>query len=195
MSNASPLIVVLAGPNGAGKSTFAARLLPARYGPIPFVNADDIARGLSPSDVEEVAFEAGWVMLTRIRELLAGGLSFAFETTLASRSFAPHLRAARVRGYRVHLFFLRLADADLAVARVGQRARAGGHDIREEDVRRRYVRGGDNFFELYRPLADEWYVYDNSDYHNPVAIAAGRVDSPEHVFRPEDWLRFRRSHE
>ena len=195
MSKPPPLIVVIAGPNGAGKSTFAARLLPSRYGPIPFLNADDIARDLSPADVESVAFEAGSLMLTRVRNLIDLRSSFAFETTLASRTFAPRLRGARELGYRVHLFFLRLADAELAVARVRQRVRAGGHNIPEDEVRRRYGRGRDNFFELYRPLADEWYVYNNSDYHNPGAIAAGRGAEPEHIFRPEEWSQFSRSHQ
>jgi predicted ABC-type ATPase len=189
MPKPPPPIVVIAGPNGAGKSTFAARLLPSRYGPIPFLNADDIARDLSPADVESVAFEAGSLMLTRVRNLIDLRSSFAFETTLASRTFAPRLRGAR------ELFFLRLADAELALARVRQRVSAGGHNIPEEEVRRRYTRGGNNFFELYRPLADEWYVYDNSDYHNPGAIAAGRGNVVERVFRPEEWSQFSRSHE
>ncbi|HEX8499899.1 MAG TPA: zeta toxin family protein [Pyrinomonadaceae bacterium] len=195
MSKPPPLIVVIAGPNGAGKSTFAARLLPSRYGSIPFLNADDIARDLSPADVEGVAFEAGSLMLARVRNLIDLRRSFAFETTLAGRKFARRLRGAGGLGYRVHLFFLRLADAELAVARVRQRVSAGGHNIPEDEVRRRYARGGDNFFELYRPLAHEWYVYNNSDYYNPGVIAAGRGTALEHVFRPEEWSQFSRSHE
>lgn len=190
MSDASPVIVVLAGPNGAGKSTFAARLLPSRYASPPFLNADDIARDLSPGNVEAAAFEAGRQMLARIRELMRLRLSFAFETTLASRVFAPQLRDAIVLGYRVHLYFLTLADPELAVARVRQRVSAGGHHIPGDVVRRRYARGRDNFFDLYAPLAWEWYVYDNSDYDSPKAIAARLGHSTTRVFRTAEWLRF-----
>ena len=129
-------------------------------------------------------------MLARIRELTGLRHSFAFETTLASRTFPPHLRDAREQGYRVHLFFLTLPDAGLAVARVSQRVSAGGHDMPENEVRRRYTGGRDNFFGLYRPLADEWYVVDNSDYHSPRAIASGRGTSVLRVFRQAEWLHF-----
>src|SRR5439155_26523435 len=157
-----PKVVVLAGPNGAGKSTAASRLLRGALGVTEFVNADVIARGLSGFSPERVAMEAGRVMLRRIKELAAKRESFAFETTLASRSFAPWLRDLVKSGYRFHLVFLWLPSAAAAVARVAERVSLGGHDVPVATVRRRYKAGLKNFFELYRSLSTTWQVIDNS---------------------------------
>lgn len=123
MSNSAPKIVALAGPNGAGKTTFAVRLLPGRYGQIRFLNADLMAQELSPPDPESVALEAGRAMLDEMREMVDGWVTFAFETTLASRSLASHVARARLLGYEFHLYFISLASVELAVARVEERAR------------------------------------------------------------------------
>lgn len=153
-------IVVIAGPNGAGKSTVAPRLLRETLGVDEFVNADAIASGLSAFRPEAAAFTAGRVMLTRLRELAAQRLDFAFETTLASRSFAPWIRRLKGDGYSFHLMFLYLASPEIAVSRVAGRVKMGGHDVPEETVRRRYERGLRNLFRLYLPLADGWWIYD-----------------------------------
>lgn len=176
MSNGAPRMVIIAGPNGAGKSTFESRVLRHLYGPLTFLNADDIARDLSPDAPERAAFEAGRAMLHRLRDLIGQPADFAIETTLAGRSFVRHVNDARRHGYKVHLYFLQLASPDLAVARVSQRVRVGGHNIPEDVIRRRYHAGVRNFLGLYRPLADEWYVYDNSDYDTPMIVAAGSRD-------------------
>jgi predicted ABC-type ATPase len=168
-----PTIIVVAGPNGAGKSTAAPHLLRDTLEVGEFVNADAIAAGLSAFRPETVAVTAGRIMLARMRQLAAMRADFAFETTLASRSFAPWLARLRRDGYRVHLLFLWLCSVDLAVGRVAERVRLGGHDVPEAVVRRRYRSGLANLFRLYIPLADSWQLFDNSDATGPRPIAAG----------------------
>ena len=157
-----PSVIVLAGPNGAGKSTAAAVLLPNWLGLKEFVNADVIARGLSAFNPEGVSLEAGKIMLRRLKDLAAARESFAFETTLASRTFAPWLRELAQAGYDVRLLYFWLPDPEAAIQRVADRVRLGGHHVPSDTVRRRYARGLVNFFELYRPLATSWRLYDNS---------------------------------
>lgn len=170
---ASPKVVVIAGPNGAGKSTVAPRLLRGPLGVSEFVNADTIARGLSELHPDRVAMAAGRIMMSRLRELAASKQDFAFETTLASRTFAPWLSELIANGYQFWLLFLWLPTADHAVARVAERVRRGGHDIPEATIRRRYRAGIRNFFNLYQPLAYRWDVYDNSLLGQPARIASG----------------------
>jgi predicted ABC-type ATPase len=187
MPEEPPLLVVIAGPNGAGKSTTAPRLLQAALTVSEFVNADPIAIGLSAFRPESVAVAAGRVMLARLKSLARARESFAFETMLASRSFAPWLAGLRESGYRVHLAFLSLPSPDLAVARVAERVRLGGHDVPEAVVRRRFVRGLRNFFGLYQGLADTWQMFDNSTVIGPCLIAVGRVGQPAHVLDATAW--------
>lgn len=145
-----PHIVVLAGPNGAGKSTIAPQLLHGLLGMTEFVNADTIARGLSAFDPQSVALQAGRIMLQRIRELAGSRASFAFESTLASRTIEGFLREQIAVGYAVHLLFLWLPSPELAVARVAERVRTGGHHVPDDVVRRRYNRGLRNLLGLSR---------------------------------------------
>lgn len=182
--------MVVAGPNGAGKSTAAARLLHGALQVQEFVNADVIARGLSGFNPEAVAFEAGRIMLARLRELAAQRTNFAFETTLASRSFVPWLRKLISTGDDCHIVVLWLPSADLAVQRVADRVRRGGHAVPETVVRRRYLAGLQNFFELYRPLAASWRVYDNSG-RDPILVAAGEREEVVTVEQSAAWARIR----
>ena len=147
MEHRQPEVFVLAGPNGAGKTTVAKLLLPETLGVQNFVNADFVAQGLSPHSPETSAFDAGRVMLRRLRQLRGEGATFAFETTLASRSFAPFLRDAKQQGYLMHLVFVFLTNEDLAVHRVRLRVERGGHNVPEDTIRRRYRRGLANSFE------------------------------------------------
>jgi predicted ABC-type ATPase len=167
-------VIVLAGPNGAGKSTTAPKLLKGALAVTEFVNPDTIAQGLSAFAPERIQLAAGWIMLSRLRELAQRRATFAFETTLASRSFAPWLKHLRAKGYRVHLVFLWLASATLAVKRVQDRVRLGGHNVPEVDIRRRYESGLRNLFRLYLPLTTTWRFYDNSDPSGPRLIARGK---------------------
>jgi predicted ABC-type ATPase len=186
MSAPRPSIVILAGPNGAGKSTVAPALLHDALGVDEFVNADVIARGLSAFDPDRVAIAAGRIMLARLHELAAQRADFAFETTLASRSFAPWLRGLRMSGYDLHLFFLWLSSADLAIARVADRVGMGGHFVPDEVVRRRYLAGIRNFFDLYRPLATTWALYNTSGLE-PVRVADGLASETIGVYDKGTW--------
>jgi predicted ABC-type ATPase len=168
-----PYLVILAGPNGAGKSTSAPSVIRDLLAVGAFVNADEIARGLSGFDSESVAFQAGRVMLQRLDELFEQHADFAFETTLASRSFAPFVRECREVGYHARLVYVWLNSADLCIERVKARVQSGGHFVEDEIVRRRYDRSLRNFFTLYRALADEWEVYDNSRGLGGCLVAEG----------------------
>jgi predicted ABC-type ATPase len=187
MSALRPCIVVLSGPNGAGKTTCAERLLRDTLAVDEFVNVDWIARGLSGFSPERAAMAAGRHMLRRLRELASARQSFAFETTLASKTFAPWLRGRKASGYEVRLVHLSLPNPEVAVQRVRGRVQEGGHDVPEEIVRRRYQRGLRNFFELYAPLATGWQMHDSST-PDLLLIARGGADLPLEVL---DSLRWR----
>jgi predicted ABC-type ATPase len=181
-----PSVVILAGPNGAGKSTFASFLLPS-LGVREFVNADVIAAEQAPGHPQSAALSAGREMLTRLRLLAASRGSFAFETTLASRHFAPWLAELIGVGYSLHMLFVWLPSADVSVARVRSRVLAGGHDVPEGVIRRRYERGLLNFFDLYRPLATTWRMYDNSIGRVPRLIASGEGRMTTTVVDHDRW--------
>jgi predicted ABC-type ATPase len=158
-----PRCIVIAGPNGSGKTTFAREYLPKIAGVIPFVNADLIAQGLSPLDPRGAAVAAGRVLLREVNRLATARADFAFETTLSGLSYARQLKSWKVDGYVIEIAYLRLKSPRLALRRIAVRVRQGGHNVPRADVLRRYVRGWDNFQHIYRPLADEWAIYDNSD--------------------------------
>jgi predicted ABC-type ATPase len=185
----NPSVIVLAGPNGAGKSTLAPALLHGNLGVTEFVNADVIARGLSAFDPDRVALQAGRIMLERLRELAGRHQTFAFETTLAGRSFAAWIAQLIDAGYRFRLIFIWLQDAEMALQRVRDRVLFGGHDVPPETIRRRYAAGLRNFLELYRQLADSWRFYDNSVGQQMRLIAVGRRTIVRQVFDAETWNR------
>ena len=157
-----PTVVVIAGPNGAGKSTAAPFLLKQALGILEFVNADQIAAGLSAYSPETVSFEAGRIMLKRLHDLAATNVSFAFESTLSSRTFALFLTQCKAQGYKVQIFYIALPSAALAVNRVALRVKLGGHNIPQADIERRFQRSLHNLYALYLPLADRWTVLDNA---------------------------------
>jgi len=167
-----PHAVIVAGPNGAGKSTASESILPA-LGVAHFVNADVIARGLSAFRPEAVAGPAARVMLNRLRELAGARETFAFETTLAGRGHLARVRELLAAGYAIDLLFFWLPSPEAALIRVDKRVRSGGHYVPEETVRQRYVRGLENFFHLYQPLATHWRFYDNSAESGPRLVAFG----------------------
>jgi len=167
LTDRAPQIVVIAGPNGAGKTTIAREVLDKTLRITEFVNADTIAAGLSAFGPERAAFAAGRIMLARLHELAATAppVNFAFESTLASRTFAPWLSNLIDRGFEVHILYIWLRSPDLAIRRVKARVRKGGHDIPEEVIRRRYARSAANLWNLYLPLPERsgtWQVFDNS---------------------------------
>jgi len=184
--SAAPTLIILAGPNGADKTTAAPFVLRDFLGIDEFVNADDIARGLSGFAPEREAFAAGRAMLSRLRELAAARASFAFETTLSTRSYAAWIPRLRAAGFRISLVFLYLPSPEVAVERVAGRVSEGGHDVPESLIRRRYRRGLVNLVQLYIPLADSWTIYDNSG-PSPNPIAKRLAGSPPSVLRPDLW--------
>lgn len=180
-------VIVISGANGAGKSTLAPHLLRDTFGITEYVNADTIALGLSAFAPEQAAMEAGRIMLKRLDELAKSGKDFAFETTLASRSYVRRLKALQPRGYKVSLIFLWLSDADLAVSRVIERVKVGGHDVPEAVIRRRYKRGLENFFNIYQSFIDAWVIYDCSSADKLLAIASGGINLQTEIHEREKW--------
>ncbi|MEW6358627.1 MAG: zeta toxin family protein [Planctomycetota bacterium] len=168
-TDSHPQCYIIAGPNGAGKTTFAREFLPRYVKCVEFVNGDLIAQGLSPFAPGMAAAEAGRIALDRIHALASDGKDFAFETTLAARSYAPFLRTLKASGYTVHLFYLWIPDVQLALCRIADRVRQGGHNVPEADVRRRFTRSLQNLFRLYRDHTDYLYFFDNSG-ENPSLI-------------------------
>ncbi len=184
-----PKVILISGPNGAGKSTSAA-LLRGPFDVPHFVNADAIARGLSEFASNLVALEAGKIMLTRLDAMSAARDSFAFERTLASRTFAPRLRGLLAAGYEFHLFYLWVVSPELSILRIQDRVRQGGHHVPDDTVRQQYRRGLNNFFDLYRPIATSWQVYDSTRAGGPELVAAGTA-TKEAIVRPEVWATIR----
>lgn len=174
----APELFVIAGPNGAGKTTFAREFLPRFAKCREFVNADLIAGGLSPFSPGAAAMEAGRIMLGKIGELAAQRHTFAFETTLSGRGYLTLFRRLRLEGYRIHILFLWLPRVELAIGRVKERVRRGGHSVSEHDIRRRFARGVRNLLTEYHPLVDTWGLFDNSG-SDPRLIA--RADGREIV--------------
>ena len=156
-----PTLYIIAGPNGAGKTTAAYSFLPEVFTTVEFVNADEIAKGLSPFNPEGVAFEAGRIMLNRLNQLITSGKSFAFETTLSGFAYRRFIREAKSVGFDVLFFFVHLNSYQLAQARVAYRVSKGGHNIPLDVIERRYYKGLKNF-NAYKAVADDWYVFDNS---------------------------------
>lgn len=157
-----PNLFIIAGCNGAGKTTASLTILPEILDCREFVNADNIAAGLSPFNADNVAIEAGRIMLHRIDELLGDGVDFAIETTLSTRSYVQLVKRAHKAGYNVSLIYIWLNSPELAVQRVAERVRNGGHSIPEKVIVRRYFRGLKNLFTLFMPVCDTWIIADNS---------------------------------
>jgi predicted ABC-type ATPase len=160
--SAYPNCYIIAGPNGAGKTTFATEFLPLYANCRNFINADLIARGLSPFDPDAGILRAGRTVLERIAEFTEAGSDFAFETTLSGRSYVPLLRGVKKAGFRLHMFYLWIPSPDLALLRIRDRVESGGHDVPARIVRRRFGRTLGNLFTLYRPLLDTLHFFDNS---------------------------------
>ena len=157
-----PRCIIIAGPNGAGKTTFAREFLPKDAGVIHFVNADLLAAGLSPLKPDLAGLSAGKLFLAELDRLARAREDFAFESTLSGLTYIARLKRWKSAGYRIEIIFLRLVSAQLALRRIAARVKQGGHDVAQADVLRRFSRGWKNFESVYKSLADEWAVYDNS---------------------------------
>ncbi len=164
---------IIAGPNGAGKTTFATEYVPHYAKCVNFINPDLLARAYSPFDPDAGMLRAGRTVLERIAEFTGAGTDFAFETTLAGRSYVPLLRGVKRAGFRLHMFYLWIPSPELGLLRIRYRVVSGGHDVPERDVRRRFGRTLGNLFKLYRPLLDTLHFFDNSS------------DTPRLLFKDE----------
>lgn len=191
-SGKAPQVVVIGGPNGAGKTSSAPRLLRDTVGIEAFVNADLIAEGLSAFAPQASAIEAGRILLARLRQLAEHREDFAFESTLSRRTLHTFLRRVTDSGYESHIFYLWLPSADLAVGRVRRRVEAGGHDIPERVIRRRFEKSLVNFNRLYRPAATAWRLYDGSVIGRQRLIVHGKLGEEPAVVDPELWAVVRR---
>ena len=184
-----PKLYIIAGCNGAGKTTASYTVLPEMLGCKEFVNADEIAKGLSPFNPESVAIEAGRLMLQRMDDLLSEGSDFAFETTLSTRSYVKFIERAQAKGYFVTLRYFWLPTPEQAIERVATRVREGGHNIPSDVIRRRYANGIKNLTALYIPLCNYWAIYDNSSADEQIRIIAlGGKDITTHI---EDTLSYK----
>ena len=171
-------LYIISGCNGAGKTTASITILPEILQCREFVNADEIAKGLSPFNPESVAIEAGRLMLQRIEVLIQGKESFAIETTLSTRSYAKLVAKAQRLGFRVQLLFFWLPSPEHAIERVAQRVKEGGHNIPVDVIRRRYQAGIENLFNIYLPIVDSWMLVEN--HSNPrVVIADGGFEGTQ----------------
>jgi predicted ABC-type ATPase len=179
-------LYILAGCNGAGKTTASFTVLPEILNCKEFVNADNIAAGLSPFNPESVAFEAGRIMLKRINQLMSESADFAFETTLSTRSYVSFIKEAIKNNYEVTLVFFWLNSPELAKQRVAKRVSKGGHYIPNDVVERRYYRGIQNLIKLYIPLCDNWMVINNEDLKSEMIIK-GKGEKERIVINSDIW--------
>lgn len=179
-------LYIIAGCNGAGKTTASFTILPEILNCKEFVNADEIAKGLSPFQPEKVSFEAGRIMLNRINELFSAEENFAFETTLSTRSYQNKIIEAKTKGYRVTLLFFWLQNIDLAKERVKTRVLEGGHHIEPEVIERRYIKGIKNLFDLYLPIVEGALIFDNSEGKHEL-LADKQTDGSMNIVNQEKF--------
>ena len=184
-------LYIIAGCNGAGKTTASYTVLPEILECREFVNADEIAKGLSPFNPSSVAIEAGRLMLKRIGELLSAGDSFSVETTLSPRSYIKLIQQAQNQGYSVSLIYFWLNSPELAIERVKQRVANGGHDVPAPIIRRRYRSGLENFFRIYMPCVDYWMLADNSCTPRVIVADAFRLGDEVHIYHQELFTKIR----
>lgn len=187
MEKNTPQIIVISGPNGSGKTTLAPYLLRDKYEIMEYVNADTIASGLSAFQPEKVAFDAGRIMLKRLNSLVKQKMSFAFETTLASRFYANWLKGLIEQGFEFHLLYIWLQNPELALERVNERVRLGGHNIAEDVIYRRYYNGLKNLRQLYCPIATSWSIFDNSSIDKAELIAVGSQSAISKIYNLDLW--------
>lgn len=181
----TPTLYIIAGCNGAGKTTASFTILPDILNCRQFINADEIAKGLSPFNPNSVAIEAGRIMLRRIGELLTLKETFSIETTLATKSYVEHVKKAHDLGYRVVLLFFFLESPQLAIQRVAHRVSEGGHDIPVHIIKRRYIAGIKNLFELFIPIVDYWLIADNSEVTTQI------VATSDFIYNNETFIKLK----
>ena len=183
-------LYIVAGCNGAGKTTASYTILPEMLHCNEFVNADNIASGISPFNAESVTIEAGRIMLHRIYELMAAQKDFAIETTLTGRAYVSLIHKAKKAGYKITLLYIWLNSPQLAIQRVENRVKNGGHNIPQDVIKRRYYRGISNLFSLFMPICDAWIVADNS-LDELTLIAEGENSFEKNIKNNEIWNKIK----
>ncbi len=186
-----PTILVIGGPNGAGKSTLTATML-KRFPDIhEFLNADSIARVMSGSSKNNAAYQAGRILLEKMEDLAERRIPFGVESTLSGRTLAANLKRYKIQGFHIELVYVTLNAPEQSQVRVHQRVQLGGHDIPIEDIQRRFYKSHRNFWTIYRPLADNWTVYDNSVSGTPyIELASGMADFSPAIIDQQGWREF-----
>ena len=179
-------VYIIAGPNGSGKTTFATEFLPDYVKCPNFINADFIAQGLSPFEPRIAAIKAGKLVLQQIKEFAERGIDFAFETTLSGKLYVNLFSELKKKGYTLHLFFLWVTNSNLAIGRIKERVLEGGHNVPANDVRRRFRRSINNFFNLYELIVDSWMLFDNSKT-KPILIAVKSNKQQEEILDKEKF--------
>jgi predicted ABC-type ATPase len=187
-SELMPTMYIIAGCNGAGKTTASNTILPDILNCREFVNADNIAAGLSPFEAEKYAIEAGRLMLKRIDQLITEKVDFAIETTLSSKNYFTKIQSAKKNDYDIFICFFWLSSSKLAIERVRKRVQSGGHHIPTDTIKRRYRRGLNNFMDIYMPIVDSWVVYDNSQKHS-AKIAQDSIGKKIQISDLSKWKR------
>jgi predicted ABC-type ATPase len=188
------ILYIVAGCNGAGKTTASYTILPEIINCKEFVNADEIAKGLSPFQPEKVSFEAGRIMLNRLNDLIVNEETFAFETTLSTLSYRQKIEEAKEKGYIVNLLFFWLESKDLAKERVKTRVAEGGHNIDETTIERRYDRGIQNLFDIYLPIVDGALIFDNS-LSKPILVANKKIGQETTIINQEKYNKIIQQYE
>jgi len=188
-----PTVYLITGCNGAGKTTASLTLLPEMLDCKEFVNADNIAAGISPFQPDKVAIEAGRLMLKRINDLIKVKVDFAIETTLSSRNYISKIKEFKKEGYEVILIYFWLNTPLLAIERIKQRVKRGGHFIPDDIVIRRYMRGIKNLLQYFIPLCDYWLIFDNSN-ENAIMVAEGIKDLEKEIFNNEIWQEINKTY-
>ena len=179
-------LYILAGCNGAGKTTASLTILPELINCHEFINADEIAKLISPFDPDSVAILAGRIMLSEIETFIKAGRSFCFETTLSAKSYKYFIRLAKEKEYEITLLFFWLNSIDLAIVRVQARVKSGGHNIPIETIMRRYKRGLANLFQIYLPIVDNFMIFDSSNADLEL-IASKRLNQLIKIYNTSTW--------